>query len=1597
MKNITIILFLLVTSLGFAQTIVEDFDPERPTNAFFNDGDQVLSTILQIDDPTGASRGKVLNLITNAADAPWQGAGLILQTGNFLDLRDDPGDSDEKKVKVWIYSDTSLDILAKVTSGGAPAAIDATHSGQGWEQLTFDFAFRTDNAGPANGIYQRITFFPAWYNRGGTCTTGCYPPFNQPSGNPNSTPLSNILIDEISFGPDVIASCTAVLGSITSTCDTFGVGTTDDTYTATIPFSGANNGNDFVVTASAGTVGGDNPTSVASGTITVTEIPEGTDLTVTINDTVTGGVCALSTVIFSPECVPTCSTSLGSITAICDTFEAGETDDTYTATIFFSGANTGNNFVVTASAGNVGGDNPTSVASGTITVTEIPEGTDLTVTVNDTVAGGVCALSTVIVSPGCLPPPLTGDVYINDGTFAAGDFSTAAGQDIATNDGSAAEPFATLDYALARSTKVPGDIIYIDAGTYSWASTHALTDSGTIANPITIQGKGNNETNITTTAASSTSAGLHFTTGSHWVVKDLNWTATAARAVWVAGVRGITLDNCSFAQTSTSGSHQGIIIGSASGQLTVKNCTLTRSNTVTHIIEIVPGASLTVLDNVFTFPNLVASAASSIFIKGNATSEFIMERNRLFGGGYGVGFIDTFTYAASANTVIKNNFFSTTWGIVSTGITGLKVYNNSFYTNRESIYGVGNSFLTNWDIQNNILYTASTSRTCILSGSTTSHPAVMDNNHYYSPNTGAARQGPNVNGPILSFTAWQGAAGGPWETNGQGGNAASFNPLYVDAANGDLHLLPGSPAIGAGVDVGITDDIDGDARPLSGAFDMGADEFTATVSSDASLSDLQVNDVSISGFSPVTTNYNVVVSCSVSSIPQITSATPTSPLASVVITQAPDVFEDATVVVTAEDGITTETYTVTIGVDSSDIIQDFEPPAAYTGLTGDNGTTATLVPSPGGITGNSLRLVSTSVGEIFQAGFFNQVSDFVVLTPENNTVQVDVYSTQAFNLRLKLESGATPIERTVQYTTPNTWQTLTFNFGAVTATYSRIVFFLNSNATNDGFLTSQNFTAFVDNISLSSVQTERLTYTYDNGWLPSDPIGISGCFDTINIVSGNISISADTEIDNLIVAPGVSLTVDTGVTLTTSTVNLNSTSQQFSSLILEGTLTGTVHYNRFASVIGTNDLIASPLSGQEFGAFATANPNLAASGTLRAFAPYNTSAGAYQNYDAIVNASTVISSGVGFRVATLDGSPLTFTGTVLTSNPSISISDAAAGNAWNLIGNPYPSYLDFSTFFAGNQEEFDTASAFQAIYGYDGDASNGWTVWNQATITDTTITELIAPGQAFFVKAKTGGGLVNFTTAMQRTGTSDDFIVGRSTNNTNVASSKIILTTEGKNANTRVYFIEGQTRGLDSGYDAGSFQGGAGSFSIFTNLVENNTGLDMVIQTLGYDDLNDVVVPLGVNALAGSTLTIGLEANSSLPSHINLYLDDTLENTLTVLNTSDYTFSLSNDLVGTGRFFLRYASKNLSLNTNEELNELIIYNDATNKDITVKGVLTAATKTDLYDIQGRLVLSENLNQSLLTNTIDGSALHTGIYVIKVSNKNSTKTQKLIIK
>jgi hypothetical protein len=483
------------------------------------------------------------------------------------------------------------------------------------------------------------------------------------------------------------------------------------------------------------------------------------------------------------------------------------------------------------------------------------------------------------------------------------------------------------------------------------------------------------------------------------------------------------------------------------------------------------------------------------------------------------------------------------------------------------------------------------------------------------------------------------------------------------------------------------------------------------------------------------------------------------------------------------------------------------------------------------------------------------------------------------------------------------------------------------------------------------------------------------------------------------VSAGADVTVNSAATVTTPSVQLDSTSIIYSSLILEGTVTdGTstdvVTYNRHVnagSATAGNDLVTPPVTGEGFDTFIAANPNVVSNGanTLFLFGPFDKATGSYVTYSNTETA--VLTSGVGYRAGTTNNESLSFKGSANKGNIDVAISNSGpAYQEWNLVGNPYPSYLNVQDFLSNvtNAALLDQTNV--AMYGYDGDASDGWTVFNLNTTTPST---LIAPGQGFFVATDTNGS-VAFTPSMRRTGTSDDFILGRSSSFVNTYL-QLQLSKDGAAYDTDFYFNENSTLGLDPGYDAGVFGNFAGAFSIYSELVEENTGADMAIQSLPFENLDTLIIPIGIHSNAGEQITVSI-SQSDLASTTDVYLEDRDNNTFTLLTTSDFVITPSETLDAIGRFYLRFSAGSLSISENE-LDNLRIFTTKTPRVLTVSGQLLEDTELKLYDIRGRLVLTEQLNDASLNNTIDVSRLQDGVYVVELNNAYQRKSQKVIIR
>lgn len=537
---------------------------------------------------------------------------------------------------------------------------------------------------------------------------------------------------------------------------------------------------------------------------------------------------------------------------------------------------------------------------------------------------------------------------------------------------------------------------------------------------------------------------------------------------------------------------------------------------------------------------------------------------------------------------------------------------------------------------------------------------------------------------------------------------------------------------------------------------------------------------------------------------------------------------------------------------------------------------------------------------------------------------------------------------------------------------------------------------------LVNIKYDGLMYS-SSTWTPSAPNGTTGASNVL-ILDGNYNISTDIAVNDIEVGVNGSMTVSRTGSLTVNgnltgnnNVTLESDSNEYSSLLVTGSVTGNVEYQRHANITGStggNDLIAPPVSGQVFTDFLTDNANIVsnAGNTLYLFGPFDKASGSYLLY--ANTESSTLDLGTGYRAASTDNGNFNFTGSVNTGNVNVGILNSGPSfQLWNLVGNPYPSYIKLADFLTDNTGQFDSEKI--AVYGYDGDASNGWVIWNKA-YSDANPNTLITPGQGFFVASKAGGGTVSFTPSMRSIGTGDDFISGRSSNNANnISHLKIKVENSSSLYNTDFYFTDNATLGLDPGYDAGVYGNSAPAFSIYSHLVQDNTGVDMAIQSVGNTDLdNNVIIPLGVNAAQGEQITIS-KVESTLAANVQVYLEDNVASTTTSLNSGDYVITPNTALSGTGRFYLRFESDTLS-EEESELNGLQIFNTANPKVLHIKGLITEASTISIYDILGRDILTQDLSTNVNSQEVNISNLGIGTYIVEISNDFGTRTKKIIV-
>ena len=461
-----------------------------------------------------------------------------------------------------------------------------------------------------------------------------------------------------------------------------------------------------------------------------------------------------------------------------------------------------------------------------------------------------------------------------------------------------------------------------------------------------------------------------------------------------------------------------------------------------------------------------------------------------------------------------------------------------------------------------------------------------------------------------------------------------------------------------------------------------------------------------------------------------------------------------------------------------------------------------------------------------------------------------------------------------------------------------------------------------------------------------------------SVSSVNISSGASLEITK-----DGQLTVSGDIT-NNGTLTIQSDSDESGSLIAKSASTPSITYNNYV-YSGEWKLIGLPVTGEVVNDI---DDNLLASGSKSAIGYYDNANGSWATFNTGSTSGTelVNTRGYEIRAASSNGT-VSFTGTMLNSDlTNVAITtESSPGSNWNLVGNPYPSYVRMTddsgdttnNFLKVNAAAIDDTA--EAIYGWDGTSYDIYDHDDDAS----NRPDLIAPGTGFFIYAASDTN-VSFTEAMQVHNGSIGFHGSLANGSVLPRSAKVTIRMDDEflSKNLRILFNDKSSIGLDRGGDIRAFP--FGESHIYMQLLEGYQNVDFAKQSLPYNNISLTTIPLGIKT-PGSKMVLNFVENT-LPEYIDMYLEDTKENTFKKI-TDGFEINFDEAYEGLGRFYLHFTDQLIpELPTDDNLR---IYKGS-DSDVMVMGAVGKNYSAKVYDYSGRLIKEVNFNHKTKINDLD---------------------------
>jgi hypothetical protein len=391
----------------------------------------------------------------------------------------------------------------------------------------------------------------------------------------------------------------------------------------------------------------------------------------------------------------------------------------------------------------------------------------------------------------------------------------------------------------------------------------------------------------------------------------------------------------------------------------------------------------------------------------------------------------------------------------------------------------------------------------------------------------------------------------------------------------------------------------------------------------------------------------------------------------------------------------------------------------------------------------------------------------------------------------------------------------------------------------------------------------------------------------------------------------------------------------------------------------------------------------------------------------VPTANTNLVPGRGYAVNIAGTELVDFVGTPNNGTLPVALTrnggSTAADAGWALVGNPYPSPLDYARVAIIDRTNLDAAMYVQQSTGQyagqyrsyvNGTSTNpaGRSVANDA---------LIAAGQGFFVRVSQGqtSGTITFRNG-QRVTTYDQQAAFQRTAADARPSVRLELAGAGLADAFVTYAEAGATPAFDHDFDAAKLPNPTG-LNLSSAIATDNLAID------GRAAFTPAtVLPLNVGVPAAGTYTLTATTLANLPAGLLAYLRDAQTGQLTKLAAgTSYSFSVTASeatALLAGRFTLQFsAATALAAAASLSATEVTVYPNPAHGRFTVlvPAVATAsAVQAELLNTLGQVVRrqSASLPATGAILTVETAGLTTGVYTLRLQAGGSTIAKRVVL-